>query len=135
MSHRSFNQHVHDFEKLRRNLKCLQKFKFVNVEKTYGCYPHQDFETHFCSTLFNTNVYLRMSFRALDIFTPKDKQIFKPKMVKMLTKTFFFVQEFGCFEDYQKPVWTSLSRNCQKLPCTETRIHQPSQVTKVAYEW
>ena len=76
-------------------------------------------------TLFNINVYLCVSFSAVDIVTPKDKELFKPKILMMVTNTFFFVWEFGCLEDWQKPVKTSLSRNRQKLLFTETRTAQP----------
>ena len=64
--------------------------KFFNVEKNQAYYPHQDFEIHFCSTSFNTNVYLCVSFRDVDITTPKDKDIFKPKILMMVTKEFLF---------------------------------------------
>ena len=99
--------------------------KFFNIETYQARYPHQDFEIHFCLTLFNINVYLCVSFRAVDIVTPKDKELFKPKILMMVTNTFFFVWEFGCLEDWQKPVKTSLSRNRQKLLFTETRTAQP----------
>ena len=72
--------------------------KLFNVKKNQACYPHQDFEIQLCSTLFNKNVYLCVSFGAVDIVAPKDKEIFKPKILMIITKTFFF-WEFSCLED------------------------------------
>ena len=62
--------------------KVATSVKFFNVEKNQVCFPHQDFEIQFCLTLFNTNVYLCVSF------APKVKEIFKPKILMMVTKTF-----------------------------------------------
>ena len=39
--------------------------KFFKAGKTYACYPYQDFEIRFFSTLFNTNGYLCVSFSAV----------------------------------------------------------------------
>ena len=88
----SFTQLFHHVEKFRRKpkifVKVIQRFwcvqhvalifsrnppeaakvatllKFVNVGETSACFPHQDFEIQFFSTLFNTYVYCRVSFRA-----------------------------------------------------------------------
>ena len=47
----------------------------------------------------------------------------------------FSVWRFGCLEAEQKPVLTSLSRNCQKLPCTETKIAQPPKQVHRSTMW
>ena len=47
----------------------------------------------------------------------------------------FFVWRFGCLEAEQKPVETSLSRNCQILPCTETRIACPPKQVHRSSMW
>ena len=45
-----------------------------------------------------------------------------PYICPMVTILSFSGWRFGCLEDDQKPVWTSLSRNCWKLPCMVTGI-------------
>ena len=82
-------------------------------------------DTIFFSNRFNTYVYCHVSFSAVDIIISKEEEIFSPKILMMETTISFFVRRFGCLEAEQKPVLTSLSRNCRKLLCTETRIAQP----------
>ena len=59
--------------------KVATSVKFFNVEKTQACFPHQDFEIQFFSTLFNTFVYCRVSFTAVDLIISKEEEIFGPK--------------------------------------------------------
>ena len=106
----------------------LVKF-FIN-EKT-----HQDVEIQFFSTRFNTYVYRRVSFRAVDIIISKEEEIFSPKTLMMETTISFFVLMLGCLEAEQKTVLTSLRRNCQKLLCTETRIVQPPNQVHRSSMW
>ena len=55
------------------------------------CFPHQDFEIQFFSTRFNTYVYRRVSFTAVDIIISKEEEIFGPKILMMETTISFFV--------------------------------------------
>ena len=59
--------------------------KLFNLEKTYACSPHQDFEMQFFSTLFKTFVYRRVSFSAVEIILSKEQEIFGPKILMMET--------------------------------------------------
>ena len=59
--------------------------RFFNVEKTEACFPHQDFEMQFFSTLFNKYVYRRVSISVVDIFISKEEEIFGPKILMMET--------------------------------------------------
>ena len=56
------------------------------------------------STVFNTYVYRRVSFSAVDIIISKEEAIFGPKILMMEMTISFFVWRFGCLEAEQKPV-------------------------------
>jgi len=71
--------------------KVATSVKFFNVGKNKACFPHQDFEIQFFSTLFNTYVYRRVSFTAVDIIISKEEEIFGPKILMMETTISFFV--------------------------------------------
>ena len=66
--------------------------KFLNVEKTQAFFPHQDFEILFFSTLFNTYVYRRVSFSAVDIIISKQDEIFGPNIFMMETTISIFIE-------------------------------------------
>ena len=66
--------------------------KFFNVEKNNACFPHQDFEIQFFSTLLKTYVYRRVSFTAVDIIISKEEKVFGPKILMMET-TISFLSE------------------------------------------
>ena len=51
--------------------------------KCKACFPHQDFEIKFSSTLFNTYVYCHVSISAVDIIISKEEDIFGPQILLM----------------------------------------------------
>ena len=83
------------------------------------------FPPSFWPQFTNHDVRQKFSFSAVDFIISKEGEIFGPKILMMVTTISFFIWRFGCLEAEQKPVLTSLNRNCWKLPCTETRIAQP----------
>ena len=92
------------------------------------------FRYNFLSTLFNSYFYLCVSFRAVDI-------IISNKEKNSIQKSWWWKQHF-CFswrvshlKDEQKLVWTSLSKNRQKLPHTETGIAQPPKQVHMTPRW
>ena len=70
--------------------KVATSVKVFNVGKTLACYPHQDFEIQFFSTLLNTYVYLHVSFSAVDIVLLKEEKIFNKNILMMVTTISFF---------------------------------------------
>ena len=79
----------------------------------------------FLSRALNTCVYLRVSFSAADIIKLKEEEIFNPKILMMETTNF----------DEQKPFSTSLSKNRQHLPCTETGTVKPPRQVRKSPSW
>ena len=77
------------------------------------------------SSALNTCVYLRVSFSAADIIKLKEEEIFNPKILMMETTNF----------DEQKPFSTSLSKNRQHLPCTETGTVKPPRQVRKSPSW
>ena len=118
-------QHVAEyFKNSTRSSQSCNFGKILQCWKNLGIFPSSRFWYIF-STLFNTYVYRRVSFSAVAIIISKQQEIFGQKILMMETTISIFVWKFGCLEAEQKPAETSLSWNCQKLPCTETRIAQP----------
>ena len=73
-----------------KSAKVATLVKNFNFENTLACYPHQDFEKQFLSTLNNTYVYRRVSFSAVDIFISKEDDICGQNFLFMVTTISFF---------------------------------------------
>ena len=110
-----------------KNLLCTT-YK-LGIKKNQAYYPHQDFYILICSTLFNTNVYLFVSFRALNIVTSKDKEMFKPKILMMVKKNSLFLSGslavWRISRNQVRPVWAENVKNYSarklELLCTHNR--------------
>ena len=109
LDHCSFTQVFHDVEKVRRKpkifVKVIQRFLYVQ--------------------------HVGLIF--LSLFLTKKYLVQKSWWWKQ--QYIFFVWRFCCLEAEQKPVKSSLSRNCRKLPCTETRIAQPPKQVHRSLMW
>ena len=88
--------------------------------------------THF-STLHNSYVYPHVSVSAVDIV--KERWNISSTSLDDWNNNFFFCWRFGYLEDEQKPVWTSLSINHQKLPCIKTGIAKPPKQVHMSQRW
>ena len=75
-----------------------------------------------------------VSLSALDIVVSAITNILSTNLIGGNT-IFFFGWMFGCLEDEQKPVFNSLSRIGQKVPCTETGIAKPSKQLHRSLRW
>ena len=108
-----------------RSSQSLNLGKILQCWENLGMFRFQDLEITFLQPLLQTHSCLHVSFSKAAIIKSKAEQMFNLQIVKSVTSTFFFGWEFGCLEDKQKPVWSNLSKNQQKLPCKETGIVQP----------
>ena len=61
--------------------KVATSVKFFNVEKNLGMFPSSRFWDTFFKTLFNTYVYRRVSFSAVEIIISKEEEIFGPEIL------------------------------------------------------
>ena len=123
------------FSKYNRSSLSCNFGKILLCWKNLGMLLSFRFWDTIFSTLFNTYVYRRVSFSAVDIIISKEEEIFGPTILMMVRQYLFFIWRFGCLEAEQKPVRTSLNRNCQKLSCTETRIAQPPKPIDRSSMW
>ena len=136
----SFTQLFHDVEKLRRKhkifLKVIQRFwcvqhvglifkkkptrsnqscnfgKILQFWKNLGMLPSSRFWDTIFSTLFNTYVYRRVSFSAVDIIISKKEEILGPQFLMMVTTISFFYLKVWLFGGWAE---TSLNQFEQKL--------------------
>ena len=86
--------------------KVASLVKFSMLKK-----PRHDFEIKFFSTRFNTYVYCRVSFRAVDIIISKDEEIFGPKILMMETTIFFLSDAWRLSRNQFQPVWAETVEN------------------------
>ena len=94
--------------------KVVTSVKFFNVGKNNACYPHQDFEIQFFSTLFNTYVYRRVSFTAVVIIISQEQEIFGSKILMMETTISFLSECLAVWRlsrNQFKPVWAETVKN------------------------
>ena len=63
---------------------------FFYVKKNLGMYPLSKFWDTIFSSVFNTQVYLGVSFSEIDIITLKEEELFDPKMFMRDTTIKFF---------------------------------------------
>ena len=109
-----YNMWAEYFKKSTRSSQSCNFGKILQCWKNLGMFSSSRFWDIIFSTLFNTYVYRRVSFRAVDIIISKQEEICGPKILTMETTIFIFVWSLAVWRlsrNQFKPVWAETVKN------------------------